>query len=160
MSDQPDVVVDEVVREDACGRIVDICLVDCSTRCLEADRSHMALHHMQGMGNDLAVSGTYRYQISILHSTGYHSHPQSSASRARRLLLWLLANYLNQRLTSIIVLTLSTFFFFLSRHTVSQPIMNADEIAAENRRKRTFKKFTYRGVEVSRSQRLTRLVND
>lgn len=28
--------------------------------------------------------------------------------------------------------------------------MNADEIAAENRRKRTFKKFTYRGVEVRR----------
>ncbi|KAK4051253.1 ribosomal protein S15 [Microbotryomycetes sp. NB124-2] len=27
--------------------------------------------------------------------------------------------------------------------------MNADEIAAENRRKRTFKKFTYRGVELS-----------
>lgn len=27
-------------------------------------------------------------------------------------------------------------------------IMNADEQAAENRRRRTFRKFTYRGVEV------------
>jgi hypothetical protein len=29
--------------------------------------------------------------------------------------------------------------------------MNADEQAAENRRRRTFRKFTYRGVEVGRS---------